>query len=1062
MEKDSETKVVPLKGVDAAPPQDLSRGRSPGTKSQASSTHSKSSRSRSRHRRRHRKDRDAKETADTDNSASGRIGRSPGTVETSSMHSTSSHSHSSHRRKLRGEEDKKHTTRKMEELTTIFLGSSKDHNVPPPPSLSRGRSELSQASSIHSIPSPSLSSHRKTPKDEDKEISKGETNDISMVPLNDSEVLPPKGLSQDRPSGKSKTSSTHSRSTHSRSTHSRSTRSRSSNGDDKTVSAGSHDHSSRSKRSTSRHGRDAKGADGKEKRRHRGTTPGVVSSSDDDEFDRTDRDDRSERKERRRHRAATAGAVSSSDDDDFDRKEKRHRRGPGEHSGSSRHERSDRKERRRQRAEAPGAVSTKDDRSRRKTPRSKNESSHKDKAIRKAARYDRGRKQNSHSAQELWLASGDAESNPVSEPKTEGDSLIEAEVVDVNDTQTENSGHAATRENGERDEEEQREEIIKEVQNQYRRRAMVLAIVVLLVAGGISAFFAMKGPSDTESDVVVDGNGDNITMVITPSPSLARSSSPTNVPSLSPTEQLKYAPPNPEECSKITNGETLDGEEDLELLKFGVLLDVELVNGTDVATALPPLLTNLEKILMPQLAGCAGTVVERRLRGSPRRLANIRNVIANGEMDLKLMDGIACETSTSNFCYVAKLNLDLRLLGPERKFEILVLLSEIFGSYDNELVPILNLEEPFRTVSVTQIGPREDTASPSQSPTNVPSFVPSDNPSESPSPPPTSSPSNRPTGVPSVSPSASPTCIEMTSFFGSGLFQEQDGGVGATYTIDCTAQTDLVILTRDSDSCSVNCVAALPYAAFEGVCATERSVSVSLAGDYSGVPLSIGQIDPGSSFACESTLKLETSAPTPSPTIAPTKIPTMAPTKAPTKKPTKGPTSLPSASPSEIPSLTPTRLPSSRPSRSPSASPTEPVPTPFSQTLTTTYRVDGETLIFDFSNLPDACANTDVTVESRFYGDANSQASEDESVHFLIYSSIGLSTQLFQLRDSEQCVASKPAEGEADIPSDAFNGYIVGGNLRVGLTTTTFIDVALCENEPNMNYGEVVLSYLSC
>lgn len=146
------------------------------------------------------------------------------------------------------------------------------------------------------------------------------------------------------------------------------------------------------------------------------------------------------------------------------------------------------------------------------------------------------------------------------------------------------------------------------------------------------------------------------------------------------------------------------------MLQFGVLLDVELVDGTDIATALSPLLIKLEKILMPQLARCTDPVVERRLRGSPRRLANIRNVIANGEMDLKLMDEMGCEASTSNHCYATKLNLDLRMLGPERMYQAVVLLSEIFGSYDNELVPILNLEVPFSSVSDTQIGPRADTA----------------------------------------------------------------------------------------------------------------------------------------------------------------------------------------------------------------------------------------------------------------------------------------------------------------------------------------------------------------
>lgn len=120
-------------------------------------------------------------------------------------------------------------------------------------------------------------------------------------------------------------------------------------------------------------------------------------------------------------------------------------------------------------------------------------------------------------------------------------------------------------------------------------------------------------------------------------------------------------------------------------------------------------------------------------------------------------------------------------------------------------------------------------------------------------------------------------------------------------------------------------------------------------------------------------------------------------------------------------------------------------------------------MIFDFSNLPDACDNTDVTVETRFYGDANGETDQDETVTFLVYSSIGLSTQLFELRESDQCSTSRPAEGEADIPSDAFNGYIDGGSLRVGLTTTQNIDVSVCASGgASMNYGEMVLSYLSC
>lgn len=132
--------------------------------------------------------------------------------------------------------------------------------------------------------------------------------------------------------------------------------------------------------------------------------------------------------------------------------------------------------------------------------------------------------------------------------------------------------------------------------------------------------------------------------------------------------------------------------------------------------------------------------------------------------------------------------------------------------------------------------------------------------------------------------------------------------------------------------------------------------------------------------------------------------------------------SLPSASPSESPSSSPTGLANSRPSASPSDSPTEPVPTPYTQTLQTTYRNDGETSIFDFSNLPDACDNPNATVETRFYGGANGETNQDEIVTFLVYRSIGPSTQLFELRDIGQCSTSSPAEGEADIRSDVFNG----------------------------------------
>ncbi|KAL3929572.1 MAG: hypothetical protein SGBAC_012146 [Bacillariaceae sp.] len=480
----------------------------------------------------------------------------------------------------------------------------------------------------------------------------------------------------------------------------------------------------------------------------------------------------------------------------------------------------------------------------------------------------------------MVVSNASTDDDDSSSKEAEGDGLIQAMIVD-DENGDEAQGYNRRVRQADRDPEQlrlrteaQNEITQREIEedmkrnadnNRKKRKRATVVVLLLLMISGVSVFFATQDSSTASVPVIVPG--EDAVLGESGEPSIA----PSDAPSGSPTINLIYDPPDAEDCANIANGIPIVVPDTAVVRNFDIVMEVDLIDDRSLEDVLPELETKIERILMPELAGCStgGDVNRRRLDAEVDR---VRNVVADGIVSISISNDMICDTLSGDNCFVVVTNLDLRLLGDEKIFFILAIISEVFraGPLDTPLVEVLDLDNPYATVQVVILKGNDPTRAPSTAPSTIPSSLPS------------GAPSLIPTPNPSVAPfpgsTPSPSCQSIATNFDSQSFLEESGTQDATYSVPCGSGTDMVVLRRvEESSCEVECLADLSFAVFQGFCQPAGAVSVTLAGDYSQSQVYIGVLDSTAAFACADTLQLATSPPTIAPVPEESHPPTLEP-----------------------------------------------------------------------------------------------------------------------------------------------------------------------------------------
>ncbi|CAJ1947105.1 unnamed protein product [Cylindrotheca closterium] len=451
------------------------------------------------------------------------------------------------------------------------------------------------------------------------------------------------------------------------------------------------------------------------------------------------------------------------------------------------------------------------------------------------------------------------------------------------------------RRNNKRNKKEQSQR--KMIQRRQRReRNYCLVAVFLLIVGGGTIYLLLrpdKTDDSSSSDIASNSNLDN-NQNPTSHPSAAPSAA---VETLPPTESYLYHPPSPQDCIAMKNDEMIIGQGNMTNRNFNLHFDVVLdaAKAVEIDSVLKELLEAIESYFVPSLAGCDDIMSSTKDNdGNRRRLALLRYVVANADVDGEVSVDESCTTTPEQPCFRVVVNLKVYLKGNVRIAQLLNLIVgvvELDGfkgvSLGNarklekkvDAAPVLaerwNLSDVFKGVVLARI---ESANAASSAPSMVPSISPS-------------------TSAPSSSPSASPSAQPSSS--------------------------DAPFVVKDTTTSSP----VVPNVASQGPTA---GISIPPTSTDAPVPSAA----PTRTSSVAPTIQTTTQTPTREPTETPSEVPTSkpstmgsalpsrSPTASPTDKPSVAPSPVPSGSQSEPPTAIPTMSPSAEPSWSPSSAPT--------------------------------------------------------------------------------------------------------------------------------------------
>jgi monoamine oxidase len=329
----------------------------------------------------------------------------------------------------------------------------------------------------------------------------------------------------------------------------------------------------------------------------------------------------------------------------------------------------------------------------------------------------------------------------------------------------------------------------------YRRYARLLLFLALLVTGAVIAAVLVTG-KDSEKVKTVPSDLPLPTDPPTVNTTDKDTSVPersTNVPSSAPSIFQAFNPPNLEHCQLISEGKlTMNQEQEMFSRSFRVDLDVTLDMETQTTSWLAQLQSTLQKVLMPELAGCEFDGNRRLTKDdihpsfpSVRRLTMPKFAISNGVVvDTKLPSNSTCMEEMP-MCYRVTVTVDVWLKTEVRLFLLISRLVTLLTDHMDSVTVLEPQIDNIQAIGVSQISATE---SPSSRPSVTP--TPSRWPSASPSASPSESPSSQPTDSPSATPSMSAVDVIIV---GAGA-----AGLTAAYTLERQGLSVLVLEASDS------------------------------------------------------------------------------------------------------------------------------------------------------------------------------------------------------------------------------------------------------------------------
>ncbi|CAJ1945162.1 unnamed protein product [Cylindrotheca closterium] len=430
-----------------------------------------------------------------------------------------------------------------------------------------------------------------------------------------------------------------------------------------------------------------------------------------------------------------------------------------------------------------------------------------------------------------------------------------------------------------------------------RKRCCFLLVLLLLAGGGAAAWYFLVRNGGSSNENTRSNSSDIRDPSSAPSSSSGTnklptevplaSSSPSTLPSGSPTEEMWYDPPSVSDCELIATNQTIAGREQKENANFGLDLEILLSdNATMTEPLLDELLDAIQEKILPSLAGCA-IIVDTFLE-SWRFV--IFDAFVKGNVEPK--QPCSDEELLGQDCHRVYAELALFLKGKVRFLDIIRLISDEKDNFSNDL----GLSDQFLFVNLF----RAEGLTPTVPPTMLPSYTPSLTPSQAPTGKPTPTPTSLPTKAPTISPtgegSRSPTLVPSLE----PSLMPSTGSPSLNPSLQPTG------VPTESPS-------ARPTAIISGPTlppTRNETPPPTLPPTMNQTPPPLPPTLPPS--------RNQTPPPTDNPTLSPSESPSASPS---TSRPSRSPSAPPTAAPSPYPTTSPTKTPSMRPTASPSPPP---------------------------------------------------------------------------------------------------------------------------------------------
>ncbi|CAJ1936473.1 unnamed protein product [Cylindrotheca closterium] len=272
----------------------------------------------------------------------------------------------------------------------------------------------------------------------------------------------------------------------------------------------------------------------------------------------------------------------------------------------------------------------------------------------------------------------------------------------------------------------------------HRWKGLIVILLLLALGFGLYILFRNEAPGTKDASNPPWNPADM--------PSGAPTSeSETVMPSLTPTTPPLYDPPSVEDCIAIARGKVIDGQDEMLVERYEVVLDVALDSGgIAIQGILNRLVAETRQIILPEILGCgdasrklmeiesgaddnpsASSAIVSMIRGSARRQLSLptspssRFIMANAAVSIRNPSAEWCASGSGPLCYRVIMSFDMAFRSDDLKvLTVVQYIAEAFKSPDS-LADKLLLGSPFQNIFVRDVYPAFHTAIPTLSPSHL-------------------------------------------------------------------------------------------------------------------------------------------------------------------------------------------------------------------------------------------------------------------------------------------------------------------------------------------------------